>query len=96
MRMQLDLEAGSLTVFKNGRRLGKMVDGGLRGERLCWLAMLFREGSTVRIGASNERRLRTRCASLQCRNQSAMLTAFNDNARIPFCERRKDITAAVR
>jgi hypothetical protein len=34
--MLLDLDRGSMTVFKNGRRLGDMVDGGLSGPLCFW------------------------------------------------------------
>jgi hypothetical protein len=44
----LDLDQGSMTMFKNGRRLGVMATG-LSGE-YCWAALLG-WGSAVRIGA---------------------------------------------
>ena len=43
----LDLDAGSLTVFKNTRRLGVMATG-LEGE-YCWAVELCHEGDSARI-----------------------------------------------
>ncbi len=43
----LDLDAGTLTVFKNGERMGVMAKG-LAGS-YCWAAMLDRTGDSVRI-----------------------------------------------
>jgi hypothetical protein len=46
----LDLDQGSLTVYKNDERLGVMVVSGLRGE-YCWAAELGIHGSVVSIQA---------------------------------------------
>ena len=43
----LDLEQGSMTVFKNGLKLGVMQDSGLRGEYVWAVEMLARD--SVRI-----------------------------------------------
>ena len=47
----LDFDAGSLTCFKNGDRLGTMVTG-LAGE-LCWAVKLF-EYDSIRISGSQD------------------------------------------
>ena len=48
MGLLLNLEAGTLAVYLNGRRLGVMKDG-LSGE-YCWFAIWVAGGcSTVRI-----------------------------------------------
>jgi len=51
----LDLDAGSLSVFKNRSRLGVMVAEGLSGP-LCWAALLpppvYRAGGCTRIASS--------------------------------------------
>ena len=44
----LDLDKGSLTVYKNGGRLGVMVPSGLTGE-YCWAVSLYDWGSSARI-----------------------------------------------
>lgn len=44
----LDLDEGSMTVFKNGKRLGVMVASGLCGE-YCWAVELGARGDSVRI-----------------------------------------------
>lgn len=46
--LMLDLQAGSLTAFKNGVNLGVMVSSGLTGP-LCWIAELAHGGDSVRI-----------------------------------------------
>ena len=46
--MLLDLERGSLTVFKNDVLLGVMVESGLTGN-YCWAATLYERGDCVRI-----------------------------------------------
>lgn len=45
--MLLDLEDGTLSVYRNGRRLGVMKDG-LSGE-YCWVSTLCHNGDSVRI-----------------------------------------------
>ena len=45
----LDLDQGSLTVYKNSVRLGEMVQGGLGGE-YCWAVSLGEETNSARIG----------------------------------------------
>ena len=45
--MLLDLDAGTLSIYKNGRRLGTMLDG-LSGE-YCWTATMWDYGDSVRI-----------------------------------------------
>jgi hypothetical protein len=56
----LDLNAGSLAVYKNGRRLGLMVPSGLnvdeRGEPMrvsacTWIGYMFRHNDSVRVEA---------------------------------------------
>ena len=42
--MLLDLDQGSMTVWKNDERLGVMLAEGLRGP-LCWAASLFLDDS---------------------------------------------------
>ena len=49
--LQLDCDADTLTVKKNGVRLGVAFTG-LAGE-LCWAASLFRVNDIVRIGAAD-------------------------------------------
>ena len=44
----LDLDEGSMTAFKNGKRLGIMQTSGLSGE-YCWAVTLFLQGDSVRI-----------------------------------------------
>ena len=46
--MLLDLDQGSMTVWKNDVKLGVMVAEGLRGP-LCWAVSMFDEGYSVRI-----------------------------------------------
>ena len=46
--MLLDLDQGSMTVWKNGEQLGVMVAEGLSGP-LCWAVSLLYEGSSARI-----------------------------------------------
>ena len=45
--MLLDLDQGSMTVWKNGEQLGVMVAEGLSGP-LCW-AVSLRYGSSARV-----------------------------------------------
>lgn len=44
----LDLDEGSMTVFKNDERLGVMVESGLSGE-YCWAAGLYESGDRFRV-----------------------------------------------
>ena len=46
--MVLDLDQGSMTVWKNDEKLGVMVAEGLRGP-LCWAVSVFMAGGSVRI-----------------------------------------------
>ena len=46
--MLLDLDQGSMTVWKNDERLGVMVPDGLTGP-LCWAVLVFEAGNSVRI-----------------------------------------------
>ncbi len=46
----LDLEAGSLTVYKNEARLGMITSSGLSGE-FCWAVCMYGQGSKVQIEA---------------------------------------------
>jgi hypothetical protein len=46
--MLLDLDQGSMTVWKNGEQLGVIQAEGLSGP-LCWAASLYYEGSSVRL-----------------------------------------------
>jgi hypothetical protein len=48
----LDCGRGSLTVYKNGERLGVAVAGGLSGE-LCWVVAIARAGQSVRVAAQS-------------------------------------------
>ena len=50
----LDLDVGSLTVYKNDERLGLMVREGLRGP-LCWAASLYNQNDRVRIEQRTDR-----------------------------------------
>jgi hypothetical protein len=45
--MLLDLDQGSMTVYKNDERLGVMATG-LSGE-YCWAVLLCQEGDSARI-----------------------------------------------
>lgn len=45
--MLLDLNVGTLCIYKNGRRLGILKDG-LAGE-YCWVATMWMEGDSLRI-----------------------------------------------
>ena len=49
--MLLDLDQGSMTVWKNGVVLGVMQPEGLSGP-LCWGVSLFSEGESARIGSA--------------------------------------------
>jgi hypothetical protein len=46
----LDCAAGTLTAYKNGARLGKVVQSGLEGQ-LCWAASLYQIGSRLQLRA---------------------------------------------
>ena len=46
--MLLDIDQGSMTVWKNDVRLGVMVAAGLSAP-LCWAAQLFAGGNSARI-----------------------------------------------
>ena len=46
--MLLDLDQGSMTVWKNDERLGVMQAEGLRGP-LCWAVEFFTQGESARI-----------------------------------------------
>ena len=48
--MLLDLDQGSMTVWKNGEKLGVMVAEGLSGT-LCWAVSLYDQGEIVRIAS---------------------------------------------
>ena len=50
--MLLDLDQGSMTVFKDGVQLGVMVAEGLSGP-LCWAVSLSWEGSSARIESAD-------------------------------------------
>ena len=47
--MLLDLDQGSMTVWKNGEQLGVMQAEGLTGP-LCWTVSLWSDGNSARIG----------------------------------------------
>ena len=49
--MLLDLDQGSMTVWKNGERMGVMVVEGLRGP-FCWAVEVLKENGRVRIGSA--------------------------------------------
>ena len=49
--MLLDLDQGSMTVWKNGEQLGVMVAEGLSGP-LCWAVSLVGQGCSARIGSA--------------------------------------------
>ena len=46
--MLLDLDQGSMTVWKNGEQVGVMQPEGLSGE-YCWAVSLFSSGDSARI-----------------------------------------------
>ena len=46
----LDLDQGSMTVYKNDERLGVMAATGLSGE-YCWAVLLGVQGDSVRLEA---------------------------------------------
>ena len=46
--MLLDLDQGSMSIWKNGERLGVMQAGGLTGP-LCWAASVGLQGDSARI-----------------------------------------------
>ena len=46
--MLLDLDQGSMTVYKNDERLGALASSGLSGE-YCWAVSLEIEGDNARI-----------------------------------------------
>ena len=48
MGLLLDLDQGSMAVWKNGVQLGVMVAEGLSGP-LCWAVSLYTQGSSTRI-----------------------------------------------
>ena len=49
--MLLDLDEGTLTVFKNGEKLGDCMhrDPRLRGKEFSWAASLYNFGASVRV-----------------------------------------------
>ena len=49
--MLLDLDQGSITVWKNDEQLGVMVAEGLRGP-LCWAVSMFRQADGARAAAA--------------------------------------------
>ena len=49
--MLLDLDQGSMTVWKNDVKLGVMVTEGLSGE-FCWAVEVFSQGESARIEAA--------------------------------------------
>jgi hypothetical protein len=49
--MLLDLDQGSMTVYKNDERLGVMATG-LSGGEYCWGVALTDEGTSARIDAA--------------------------------------------
>ena len=46
--MLLDLDQGSMSIWKNGERLGVMQAEGLTGP-LCWAALMGNQGDSARI-----------------------------------------------
>ena len=50
--MLLDLDQGSMTVWKNDEKLGVMRAEGLSGE-LCWAVEMFMPGNSARIEAAS-------------------------------------------
>ena len=46
--MLLDLDQGSMSIWKNGERLGVMQAEGLAGP-LCWAASTFQVGNSARV-----------------------------------------------
>ncbi len=50
--MLLDLDQGSMTVWKNDEKMGVMVAEGLSGPPLCWAVSLGRVGSSARIDSA--------------------------------------------
>ena len=48
-----DCAAGSLTVYKRGRRLGTIVESGLPSAGLCWMVELAEPGDAVQITAAD-------------------------------------------
>jgi hypothetical protein len=46
--MLLDLDQGSMTLWKGGEKMGVMVAEGLSGP-LCWASEMFAEGDSSRI-----------------------------------------------
>ena len=49
--MLLDLDQGSMTVWKNDEKLGVMHAEGLSGP-LCWAVGLALQGASARIGSA--------------------------------------------
>ena len=49
--MLLDLESGSMTMYKNDEKMGAMVGAGLCGE-LVWAAAIFEDGGCARIASA--------------------------------------------
>ena len=49
--MLLDLDQGSMTVWKNDVKLGVMAAEGMRGP-LCWAATMYRSSESVRIDSA--------------------------------------------
>ncbi len=54
--MLLDLDQGSMTVWKNGEKMGVMVAEGLIGP-LCWAVALYKAGDSARIDSAAGRQL---------------------------------------
>ena len=53
--MLLDLDQGSMTVWKNDAKLGVMIASGLTGP-LCWAASITYGGQSVRVDPAPEGR----------------------------------------
>ena len=86
--MLLDLDQGSMTVWKNDVKLGVMMAEGLSGP-LCWAILLYRQGTSARIESAP---LPNAVAQRSCPNcvsecvimyRSSLLVYSRDNAPMP-------------
>lgn len=82
----LDCDMGSLTVYLNSKRLGVIVESGLRDARplaggggLCWVVELARKGQAVRLQPQPQRRSKrpTAKSHLQHRRASVPVNVYN-------------------
>ena len=79
----VDCDIGTLTVYRNGHKLGVMVRRGLRDARplaggggLCWLIELARKGQSVKATPTTKRRERELSQRRQYRRASVPVNLY--------------------